>query len=231
MRVVITGGSRGIGAEAVRRFSAKGNEVFFLYHSSREAADALAAETGATAIRCDVADAEAVAAAFAGIGDVDLLITCAGVASSGLIQDVSDEEWSRMMRVNVDGVFHAVRAVLPSMLHRHSGSIVTVSSIWGECGASCEAVYSASKGAVIALTKALAKELAPSGIRVNSVSPGAIRTDMLSCYSEEELEAFRLETPLERLGTPSDVVDAMEYLASASFVTGQVLGVNGGYLI
>ena len=231
MRVVITGGSRGIGAEAVRRFSAKGNEVFFLYHSSREAADALAAETGATAIRCDVADAEAVAAAFAGIGDVDLLITCAGVASSGLIQDVSDEEWSRMMRVNVDGVFHAVRAALPSMLHRHSGSIVTVSSIWGECGASCEAVYSASKGAVIALTKALAKELAPSGIRVNSVSPGAIRTDMLSCYSEEELEAFRLETPLERLGTASDVVDAMEYLASASFVTGQVLGVNGGYLI
>ena len=231
MRVVITGGSRGIGAAAVRRFSAKGNEVFFLYHSSREAADALAAETGATAIRCDVADAEAVTAAFAGIGDVDLLITCAGVASSGLIQDVSDEEWSRMMRVNVDGVFHAVRAALPSMLHRHSGSIVTVSSIWGECGASCEAVYSASKGAVIALTKALAKELAPSGIRVNSVSPGAIRTDMLSCYSEEELEAFRLETPLERLGTPSDVVDAMEYLASASFVTGQVLGVNGGYLI
>lgn len=231
MNVVITGGSRGIGAEAVRRFAAKGNSVCFLYRSSETQALALAGETGAKAIRCDVSDAKAVADCFQGLGDVDLLVTCAGISSSGLIQDVSAEEWRRMMQVNVDGTFFAVKGALPSMLRRHSGCIITVSSIWGECGASCEVAYSASKGAVIALTKALAKELAPSGIRVNSVSPGAVMTDMLSCYSAEDLDAFRMETPLEMLGRPGDIVDAMEYLASAPFVTGQILRVNGGYLI
>ncbi len=231
MHVVITGGSRGIGAEAVRRFAEKGHRVSFFYCNSETAALALAEESGAKAIRCDLSDAAATAEAFSRLGDIDLLITCAGVAQSGLIQDLSEEDWNKIIAVNLGGVFHAVKGALPSMLRRHEGCIITVSSIWGETGASCEVAYSASKGGVIAMTKALAKELAPSGIRVNSVSPGAVKTDMLACYSEEELEAFRQETPLERLGTPKDIVDAIEYLASADFVTGQILGVNGGYLI
>lgn len=231
MHVVITGGSRGIGAEAVRRFSAKGDRVTFLYCHSEAAALALAEENGAEAIRCDLSDAAATAETFSRLGDIDLLITCAGVARSGLIQDLSEEDWNEIIAVNLGGVFRAVKGALPSMLRRHEGCIITVSSIWGETGASCEVAYSASKGGVIAMTKALAKELAPSGIRVNSVSPGAVKTDMLACYTEEELEAFRQETPLEKLGDPKDIVDAIEYLASADFVTGQILGVNGGYLI
>ena len=231
MNVVITGGSRGIGAEAVRRFSALGHRVTFLYGSSYEAARALSQETGAAAVCCDVADADAMRRVFADLQDTDLLITCAGISSSGLIQETSDADWRRMFAVNVDGVFHAVRGVVPGMIRRGRGSIITVSSIWGQCGASCEVPYSASKGAVIAMTKALAMELAPSGIRVNSVSPGATRTEMLACYTEEELDAFREETPLGLLGTPSDIVDAMVYLAEAPFVTGQILGVNGGYVM
>ena len=231
MRVVITGGSRGIGAEAVRRFAGRGDRVTFLYANSEQQAAALAAETGAEPIQCDVADGNAVARAFSQLGDIDLLITCAGISASGLIQDVTEEAWEQMLRVNLGGVFHAVKGALPSMLRNHRGCIITVSSIWGESGASCEVSYSASKGGVIAMTKALARELAPSGIRVNSVSPGAVMTDMLAGYTSEELEAFRMETPLEKIGTPGDIVDAMEYLASAEFVTGQILGVNGGYLI
>lgn len=231
MNVVITGGSRGIGAEAVRRFSALGHRVTFLYASSHAEARALARETGAEAVCCDVADAEAVRRTFANLEDTDLLITCAGVSTSGLIQHTSDEDWRRLFAVNVDGVFHAVRGVVPGMIRRGRGAIITVSSIWGQCGASCEVGYSATKGAVVAMTKALAMELAPSGIRVNSVSPGAIMTDMLSGYTEVELDAFRQETPLGLLGTPSDVVDAMVYLANAPFVTGQILGVNGGYVM
>ncbi len=231
MNVVITGGSRGIGAEAVRRFSALGHQVAFLYEKHHEAARAVAAETGAQAICCDVSDEAAVAAAFAGLPDTDLLITCAGIAYAGLVQDTTEAQWDRIFDVNVKGVFHAVRAVVPGMVRRQQGCIITVASIWGQCGASMEVPYSATKGAIISMTKALAQELGPSHIRVNCIAPGAILTDMLSGYSTEALEAFRLETPLELLGKSGYIADAMIYLASAEFVTGQVLGVNGGYYV
>ena len=231
MNVVITGGSRGIGAEAVRRFSALGHRVAFLYEKRHDAARAVAAETGAEAVCCDVADPAAVRAAFAALPEPDLLITCAGIAYAGLIQDTTDDQWQRIFDVNVGGVFHAVRAVVPGMVRRQRGCILTVASIWGQCGASMEVPYSATKGAVIAMTKALAQELGPSHIRVNCIAPGAVRTDMIAGYSAEALEAFRRETPLELLGAPTHIADAMVYLASAEFVTGQVLGVNGGYYL
>ena len=230
MNVVITGGSRGIGASAVRRFAARGDRVTFLYRAREDAADALAKETGASAVRCDVADEGAVRKAFAGL-DADVLICSAGISHMGLISEITPDEWRRLFAVNVDGVYHCVRAVLPDMLRKQAGSIITVASMWGEVGASCEAAYSATKGAVIALTKALAKELGPSGIRVNAVSPGLILTDMCAHLDGETLEALRQETPLCRPGPPEDVAEAMVYLADAQFVTGQVLSVNGGFVI
>ena len=231
MNVVITGGSRGIGAEAVRRFSSLGHKVTFLYEKEHEAAKAVAAETGAAAICCDVADEASMQQAFSGLQDTDLLITCAGIAYEGLIQDITEQQWDRIFAVNVKGIFHAVKNIVPAMVRRQSGCIITVSSMWGQCGAAMEIPYSATKGAVISMTKALAQELAPSHIRVNCIAPGAVRTDMLNIYTEEVLEAFAEATPLGMLGRTSDIADAMVYLADAEFVTGQVLNVNGGYYI
>ena len=231
MNVVITGGSRGIGAEAVRRFSSLGHRVTFLYEKEHGAAQAVAAETGAAAICCDVANEAAMNAAFANLQDTDLLIACAGIVYTGLIQDTTEAQWDRIFDVNVKGMFHAIRAVTPGMVRRQSGCIITVSSMWGQRGASLEVAYSATKGAIIAMSKALAQELGPSHIRVNCIAPGVILTDMLSGYSEDVIEGLRLEAPLELLGTPSHIADAMVYLAGAEFVTGQVLGVNGGFYI
>ena len=231
MNVLITGGSRGVGAAAVRRFSALGHRVRFFYVSSREKALALAAETGAEAVRCDVADPAAVAAGVEAFGPVDVLINNAAIAHYGLISQIGEELWQRLFAVNVHGVYHCVNAVLPGMLRQQSGCIINLASMWGQVGASCEVCYSATKGAVIALTKALAKELAPSGIRVNAIAPGVVLTDMVASVDPESMEALREETPLERHGTPEDIVQAMEYLTEASFVTGQVLAVNGGLVI
>lgn len=231
MHIVITGGSRGIGAAAVRLFAARGDAVSFFYASREDAADAVARETGATAIRADVSDGEAVRAAFSKIPPADVLVNCAGIAHQGLISQISQEEWDRLFAVNVRGIYHCVNAVLPAMLHRQSGSIVNVSSMWGQVGASCEVCYSATKGAVIAMTRALAKELGPSGIRVNCVAPGVIETDMLSAIPRDVLDELAEETPLGRNGAPEDVAQAIAYLADAPFVTGQVLGVSGGFVI
>ncbi len=229
--VVITGGSRGIGAAAVEAFAARGDRVYFLYEKNHAAAQALAEKTGATAICCDVADGAAVERAFASAGPADILICCAGIAWYGLIQDMDGPAWDRLFDVNVKGVYHCVRAALPGFLQRQRGCVITVSSMWGQTGASCEAAYSATKGAVIALSRALAKELGPSGIRVNCVSPGVIETDMCAPLPQDALEQLAQDTPLGRNGTARDVAGAMLYLADADFVTGQVLGVNGGYLI
>ena len=229
--VVITGGSRGIGAAAVELFAAQGHRVYFLYEKNHDAAEKVAKNTGATAICCDVADGEAVKNAFASIPDVDILICNAGICYSGLMSTLPEEQWDRIFAVNVKGIYNCVNAAMPAFLKKHAGSIVTVSSMWGQSGASCEAAYSATKGAVIALTQALAKELGPSGIRVNCVAPGVILTDMCATVEPEILAEMASETPVGRNGTPMDVAKAMEYLANAEFVTGQVLAVNGGYVI
>lgn len=228
---VITGGSRGIGAAAVSAFRKQGYEVAFFYASDPAAAQAVAQRTGAQAIRCDVSDAAAVEAAFARLGTAQVLVNNAAVSHTGLIQDISPAQWDRLFAVNVRGVYNCVRAALPGMLERQDGCILNVASMWGQVGASCEACYSATKGAVIAMTKALAKELAPSHIRVNAVSPGVIDTDMNSHLSAEEMDELAQQTPLERIGRPEEVAQALVYLADAQFVTGQILPVNGGFVI
>ena len=229
--VLITGGSRGIGAAAVELFAARGHQVYFLYANSESAAQALAEKTGAMAIRCDVSDGASVKAAFSQIPDMDILICNAGISHYGLMSMMAEEDWDRLFAVNVKSIYHCVNAAMPAFLKKQHGCIITVSSMWGRVGASCEAAYSATKGAVIALTKALAKELGPSGIRVNCVAPGVILTDMCAGFDDETLAALAEETPAGRNGTPMDVAKAMEYLANADFVTGHILNVDGGFAI
>ena len=229
--VLITGGSRGIGAAAVELFAARGDRVTFLYEKEHEAAAQVAARTGARAVCCDVSDGQAVRAVFEKLGDVDVLICNAGICSTGLMSMLPEEDWDRLFDVNVKGIYHCVNAAMPFFLRKQKGCVITVSSMWGQVGASCEVAYSATKGAVIAMSKALAKELGPSGIRVNCIAPGVILTDMCANVEPDVLEALKEETPIGRNGTAMDVAKAMEYLANAEFVTGQVLSVNGGYVI
>ena len=229
--VVITGGARGIGAAAVTQFASRGDRVYFFYEKAHEAAAALAEKTGATAICCDVADGQQVRSAFQTIPDVDVLVCNAGISHYGLMQDITGSQWDRLFAVNVKGIYHCVNEAMPHFLRTHSGSVVTVSSMWGQVGAAMEAAYSATKGAVIALTKALSKELGPSGVRVNSVAPGVVLTDMCAGYTQEELKELADQTPLGENGTPEQIARAIVYLADAEFVTGQVLPVNGGFVI
>lgn len=229
--VVVTGGSRGIGAAAVEAFARRGDRVCFLYEKNHGAAAAVAEKTGATPICCDVSQGEAVKKAFAQIPDVDILICCAGIMHFGLLSQTPESVWDRLFDVNVKGIYHCVNAAMPAFLRKQAGCVITVSSMWGQVGASCEAAYSATKGAVIALTKALAKELGPSGIRVNCVAPGVILTDMCAGLEPEILTGLAEDTPLGRNGNPQDVAKAFTYLAQADFVTGQVLGVSGGFIM
>ena len=229
--IVITGGSRGIGAAAVARFTQLGHRVYFLYEKDHAAAKAVEQATGATAICCDVADKAAVEAAFRSIDSVDTLICNAGVCQYGLMQDISEEAWDRIFAVNVKGIYHCVNGAMPFFLQKQKGCIITVSSMWGQVGASCEVAYSATKGAVIAMTKALAQELGPSGIRVNCVAPGVILTDMCANVGEETMSQLASESCVGRNGTPEDVAQAFAYLHEATFVTGQVLPVNGGLVL
>ena len=233
--VLLSGGSRGIGAATVRAFAAAGWRVAFLYRQSEAPALALSQETGAVALRCDVRDpasvAEACAQATRALGHVDALVNNAGVAQQKLLTDVTDADWRDMLDTHLSGAFYLSRAVLGGMIRRGEGRIVNVSSIWGQVGASCEAPYSAAKAGLIGLTKALAKEVGPSGVTVNCVCPGVIETDMLAGLDEADLEALRQQTPLGRLGTPQDVAGLIVWLCGpqAGFVTGQIIGVNGGF--
>ena len=229
--VIITGGSRGIGAAAVQAFARRGDRVYFLYEKNHAAAKSLAEQTGATPICCDVADGEAVKNAFAQIPSVDILVCNAGICHTGLMSMLPEQDWDRLFAVNVKGIYHCVNAAMPAFLQKQAGCIITVSSMWGQVGASCEAAYSATKGAVIALSKALAQELGPSGVRVNCIAPGVILTDMCADVDPEILAEMGSQTPVGRNGTAQDVAQAMLYLAEADFVTGQVLPVNGGYVI
>lgn len=240
--VLITGASRGIGRAAAELFAERGCRVLLSYHRSREAAEELERELTARgadvmAYGADVSDREQVermaAACERRFGGADVLVCNAGIARQGLFTDLTPQEWREMMGVHVDGAFHCCRAVLPGMIRKKEGSIVLVSSIWGLTGASCEVAYSTAKAALIGMTKALAKEVGPSGIRVNCVAPGAVDTAMNAALDGETLASLREETPLGRLGTPQEIAQAIAFLASpeASFITGQVLSPNGGFVI
>lgn len=230
---LVTGGSGGIGEAICRRLSAEGYMVYVNYCHSAEKAAALAEEISGTAVGFDVASADDVRRAFAELPAIDLLVNNAGVSVTDLFHCVSDDSAKRLLAVNLEGTMNCSRAVLPGMIHQKSGCIINISSMWGQVGASCEVDYSASKAGIIGFTKALAKETAPSGIRVNCIAPGFILTDMNSRYSPEDLELIREDIPLGIFGEPRHIADAAAFLASdqAEYITGQVLAVNGGMVI
>ena len=235
--VLINGGSRGIGKECVKLFSERGYSVAFTYKNSEEEAKILAKETGALAIRADSKCEEdvkrAVALTVQKYGDIDCLINSAAVSSFSLLTDLTLEEWNDTLAVNLTGVFLYSKAVIPYMVKKKQGRIINISSMWGVVGSSCEAHYSATKAGVIGLTKALAKELGPSGITVNAIAPGVIDTDMNKSLSSEDIEALKEETPLSRIGTPREVAESAWFLASdaASFITAEVLNISGGFVV
>lgn len=236
-KVFVTGASGGIGSEIARRFAAAGYAVFAGYSENEKAALELARETGAVPVRIDVTSEASVDAAFGRIeeeaGGVDVLVNCAGIAETRLFDEITTEQWDRMFAVNARGPFLTCRAAVPYMIRKKYGRIVNVSSMWGITGASCEVHYSASKAAVIGFTKALAKELGPSGITVNCVAPGVIKTKMISHLTEDDLRSLSEETPLSRIGTPRDVAGAVLFLASddADFITGAVIAPDGGMTV
>ena len=230
---LVTGASKGIGRQIALTLAQNGYTVIGTYNSTlREEA-----ENGIIYKKCNVADYAEVADLFAYIKDnyktLDAVVNCAGVSWVGLLQDMTEEEIAKLVSTNLSGTIFICQQAASVMVKQHSGSMVNISSIWGTNGASCEAVYSATKGGINAFTKALAQELAPSGIRVNAVCPGVIKTDMLNCFTEEDLQSLAEETPLGRLGTVQDVADMVDFILSdrASFVTGQIITVDGGFAL
>lgn len=238
----VTGSSRGIGRAVARQLAQDGYAVGINYIQAEDKARELVSELTAQghkamAVQADVADREAITAAIRAVeaefGHVTLLVNNAGISEQHLFQDITPEFWHRLFAVNVDGAFHTIQAVLPHMIHEKAGCIVNTSSIWGQRGASCEVTYSSTKAALIGMTRSLAMEVAPSGIRVNCIAPGVIRTDMVQVLGEETLAELAQQTPVGRLGTPEDIAHAVSFLASdkASFITGQVLTSDGGFIV
>ena len=239
---IVTGGSRGIGAATSSLLAANGYNVIINYNASADAAIALKADIvskgfNAEVYKCDVSDSDEVNSMLefcvSTFGFPDLLVNNAGIAGQKLFTDITDSDWSRMLSVDLTGVFNCCRAASKHMIKKHAGSIINISSMWGVGGASCEVHYSAAKAGVIGLTKALAKELGPSGIRVNCIAPGVIDTEMNSKLSAADIAELADATPLCRIGKPSEVAAVVEFLASdkASFITGQTISVDGGFII
>lgn len=237
--VLVTGGSRGIGAAAVRAFACAGCRVALNYHASGAAAQALAAQFPGQVmpIQADVADRGQVWAMFdvaeAALGPVDILVCNAGIAQQKLFTDITPADWQRMLDVHLTGTFHCCQRALPHMVRQRWGRILTVSSMWGQVGGSCEVHYSAAKAGLIGLTKALAKEEGPSGVTVNCVAPGVVDTDMMAGFGPQDRAALAEETPVGRLATPQEIARTLLFLAGeeAGFITGQVLGINGGLVV
>lgn len=240
--VLITGASRGIGAEIARQFALNGYNVAVNYNKSEQSAELLKQEiikNGGTAeiFKADVSNynevVNMVESIYTTFGFIDILVNNAGIAQQILFTDITPEIWANMLDTNLTSVYNCCNAVLPKMISEHKGNIINIASMWGETGGSCEVHYSASKAGVIGLTKALAKEVGLSNIRVNCVSPGVVMTDMMSGFTQETLDSLVEETPLNKLGNSTDIANAVLFLADekSSFITGQVLGVNGGILI
>ena len=232
--VLITGGSRGIGKECVKLFRTAGYKTYFMYKENDEMAEKTARETGAVAVKCDISSFKEVEKSKNIIkDDIDIIINNAGISQIKMFQDITEEDWDRMFNTNIKGMYNVIKCYMDKMINKKWGRIINISSMWGETGGSCEVHYSASKAAVIGLTKALAKELAPSGITVNCVRPGLIETEMNSHLSEEDIKEIEKETPVGRTGKPEEVAKAVMYFASeeSGFTTGAVLPVNGGIII
>jgi 3-oxoacyl-[acyl-carrier protein] reductase len=241
--VLITGASRGIGRECALEFARQGASNIIIGYNKSEAQalelEAILKEQGvnALALQADIRSKTEVNLMFrrtqAAFGPVHILVNNAGISGFSLFTDITEDMWDEMMDTNIKGMYLCCKEALPDMISEKDGAIVNISSIWGQVGASCEVHYSASKAAVIGLTKALAKELGPSNVRVNCVAPSVIQTDMLAVVDPQIQEELKEETPLMKLGTPSDIAKSVCFLCSpaASFITGQVLGVNGGFVI
>jgi len=239
-KALVTGAAGGIGSAIAKRLCRDGFFVVLNFFHSEKAAVRLRdginssfPEPRAEIFRADVSDRAQAENMFRSAGGIDVLVNNAGIAQQKLFTDITEDDWRRMMAVDVTGVFHCCQLALPYMIHRKHGKIINISSMWGQAGASCEVHYSTAKAAVIGLTKALAKEVGPSGITVNCIAPGVIDTPMNASLGPETMRGLKEETPLERIGTPDDIAGAVSFLASpdADFITGQAIGVNGGFVI
>ncbi len=238
--ILITGGSRGIGRNIVEEFAKEGYNVFFTYNNSETEAKEIkriSTEKGYSVeyMKVNIQNETEIKAMIENcikkFNNIDILVNNAGISYNGLIQEMSLDKWNEIINTNLTSVFLSSKEVIPYMLNQGSGLIINISSIWGQTGASCEVAYSTSKAGINGFTKALAKELGPSNIRVNSIAPGMINTDMNKNIDEESMNRFKYETPLEKIGNPIDITKCIKWLAEDEFTTGQVIGINGGYIM